>query len=58
MLTDQTVLARIAIQDPDWLVRLAAVNNLTDQAVLAKVAAEDIEARVRRVARQKITSKQ
>ena len=34
----------------NWLVRLAAVNNLTDQAALAKVAEEDKEPRVRKVA--------
>jgi hypothetical protein len=42
-LTDQAVLAKIAVQDKVRDVRLAAVKKLTDQAVLAKFALEELD---------------
>ena len=37
MLADQAILAWIAMEDSDWLVRLAPVNKLRDRAVLTEV---------------------
>jgi hypothetical protein len=54
-LTDQAVLAKVAIGDKDEYVRRAAVERLTDQAVLAKVAIEDKDENVRETAVRKIT---
>jgi hypothetical protein len=54
-LTDQAVLAKVAIEDMDADVRRAAVSKLTDQAVLAKVAIEDMDAHVRREAIRMLT---
>jgi hypothetical protein len=52
---DQKVLARIANDDDDWTVRLAAVQKLTDQTVLAKIVSDDKDGIVRDTAMQKIT---
>ncbi|MGA2264064.1 MAG: hypothetical protein ABSH28_21850, partial [Acidobacteriota bacterium] len=49
-LTDQAILARVAIEDKEVVVWDAAVRELTDQAILARVAIEDKEAMVRKVA--------
>ena len=54
-LADQALLAKIAVQDQDSEVRLAAVEKLTDQAVLVKIAVEDKESDVRRTAVEKLT---
>jgi len=37
-ITDQTVLAKVALDNKDWAVRDAALDKLTNQAVLAKLA--------------------
>ncbi len=45
-LTDQALLARIALEDTVAYVRRAALLKLTDQAVLLKVALEDMDEEV------------
>jgi hypothetical protein len=47
---DQATLAKIAVEDKDSHVRLAAVEKLTDQATLAKIAVEDKDSYVRSAA--------
>jgi len=54
-LTDQALLAKVAIEDKEPDVRRAAVDKLTDQALLAKMAIEDKEPYVRRTAVEKLT---
>jgi hypothetical protein len=54
-LTDQALLAKIAVEDEDSRVRTAAVEKVTDQAVLAKIATEDGNRDVRQVAVNKLT---
>ena len=53
--TDQTKLAKIALEDKDAEVRRAAVAKLTDQALLAKIAVEAKDADVRSAAVAKLT---
>ena len=53
-LTDQTLLAKIAVEDKDPGVRSAAVGELTDQALLAKFAVEDKKVYVRLAAVEKL----
>src|SRR5262249_62191958 len=47
---NQTRIARIAMNDPDPQVRIAAVRKLTDQHALAQVARQDSEFKVRMAA--------
>ncbi len=54
-LTDQEVLAKVAIEDKIRDVRLAAVVNLTDQKSLAKVAIEAGDSDIRQSASGKVT---
>jgi hypothetical protein len=54
-LTDQAVLARMAIEDKDESVRVAAFAKLTDQAALAKIAIEDKDESARVAAFAKLT---
>lgn len=54
-LTDQALLAKIAVETMDSDVRAAAVRKLTDQAVLAKIAVEDKDRYVRSAAANKLT---
>ena len=54
-LTDQALLAKIAVEDTNADVRYLAVKKLTDQAVLAKIAVKDREPYVRRAAVQNLT---
>jgi hypothetical protein len=49
------LLAKIAVEDGAWTVRLAAVERLTDQALLAKIAVEDKAWTVRRAAVERLT---
>jgi len=53
-LTDQSLLAQIALNDPDWNVRSAAVWLLTDQSLLAQIAKSDGDPNVRQAARVKL----
>jgi hypothetical protein len=53
--TDQTKLAKIAVEAKDTDVRKAALNKLTDQALLAKIAVEDEDADVCSAAVEKLT---
>ena len=52
-LTDQSLLAKIARNDPEWNVRTAAVWMLTDQSLLAQIAKNDGHPNVRQAARLK-----
>jgi hypothetical protein len=54
-LTDQAVLAQVALEAESWPVRAAAAGKLTDQAVLAQVALEDESWPVRAAAAGKLT---
>ncbi len=54
-LTDQIVLAKIAVGDQFPSVRKAATKKLTDQKLLMKLAVEDREPEVRRAAINKVT---
>lgn len=56
-LTDQAMLADIAMKNTDLSVRKAAVEKLTDQALLAKVAQNAADWIVRRAAVEKLTDK-
>jgi hypothetical protein len=47
-------LVKVAIEDKDNDVRLAAVEKLTDQTVLVKVAVEDKDKLVRRTAKDRL----
>jgi hypothetical protein len=49
-LTDQTLLAKLALEDPVAEVRETAVRKLTDQTLLSKIAVEDKESYVREAA--------
>ncbi len=53
--TDQTQLARIAVEAKDVNVREAAVEKLTDQTQLARIAVEDKDGNVRVAAVKKLT---
>ncbi len=53
--TDQALLADIAVEAWDWKVREAAVLKLTDQATLARIAVEDKQSDVRDAAVLKLT---
>jgi hypothetical protein len=53
-LNDQTVLAKIAMEDTDDSVRITAVDKLTDQAILEKIALESNDYLVRRSAVDKL----
>jgi hypothetical protein len=55
--TDQTMLAKVAVEDENPYVREAAIknSNLTDQAVLAKVAVEDKNRQVSYAAFKRLT---
>lgn len=55
--TDQSALAKIAVENKYWKARLLAVGNLKDQAPLAKVAVKDKEPSVRCEAVKKLTDK-
>jgi hypothetical protein len=46
----QAALARVALRDPDWNVRIAAVARLTLQPVLARVALSDRDSDIRTLA--------
>lgn len=52
-LTDQSLLAQIAQNDPDWNVRTAAVWMIEDQSLLAKIAQNDMHPIARQAARIK-----
>jgi hypothetical protein len=54
MLTDQTVLAKVVVEDENSYARQAAVEKLTDQSVLAKVALTDKDKYVRQKAVAKV----
>jgi phosphosulfolactate synthase (CoM biosynthesis protein A) len=54
-LTDQALLAKVAIGDEVWTIWKAAVEKLTDQAALAKVAVEAGDPHVREAAVEKLT---
>lgn len=54
-LTDQSMLARVAVQDADVDVRRIATGKLTDQPVLARIAVEDKDVEVRHEAISKLT---
>lgn len=54
-LTDQALLAKIAVEDKEADARQVAVEKLTDQALLAKIAAEDTGPFVRQAAFAKLT---
>jgi hypothetical protein len=56
-LTDQALLAKVAVEATDADARAVAVGELTDQAVLAKIAVEDKDWYVRKVAVGKLTDK-
>ena len=55
LLADQSVLAKIAVEDTDARVRSAATYRLTDQSLLAKIAVEDKDPGVRSAASSKLT---
>jgi len=58
-ITDQNVLARLAMEDEDIVVRQGAVHRLTDQNVLAKVVMDDKQHRyVREAAVKNLTSQE
>jgi hypothetical protein len=46
----QAALARVALRDPDWSVRIAAVARLTLQPVLARIALSDRDSDIRTLA--------
>ena len=54
-LTDQALLAKIAVNEENSLVRMAAVYKLTDQALLAKIAVGDNDQYVRSAAVEHLT---
>ena len=54
-LTDQTVLAQLAIKDPDWDVRQIAIRGLADGAMLADLAVKAPDGAVRAAAVGKLT---
>ncbi len=54
-ITDQPVLARIAVEDDAWFVRRDAVKKLTDQALLARIAIKDHVPDVRAAAVGRLT---
>jgi hypothetical protein len=53
-LTDESLLAKIALEDKYVNVRFTAVRKLTDQAILAKIAVEDKNDLVRKAAVEKL----
>lgn len=53
-LTDQSVLAQIAQNDPEWDVRSTAVWMITDQSLLGRIAKNDCHPNVRQTARIKL----
>ena len=53
-LTDQAVLARVALEGKSYQARLSAVYKLTDRAVLAKVAMDDENGYVQRQAQSRL----
>lgn len=53
--SDQSTLAKVALEDTSWYVRKAAVERLTDQSVLAKVALEDSVYNMRGAAVRRLT---
>ena len=55
-LTDQTLLAKIAVEDKHRWVRVAAVERLTDQTLLAKIAVEDKDWAVRKATVERLTN--
>lgn len=55
-ITDQKLLAKIAVEDKDGIIRSAAVGKLTDQTLLTKIAVEDDYYWVRETALKKITN--
>src|SRR5665213_3869891 len=54
-LTDQSLLARVAMEDAVYYVRLNAVRELNDQSTLARIAAEDKDKYVQRAAFLKLS---
>jgi hypothetical protein len=54
-LADQTLLAKIAVDDKDQDIRKAAVEKLTDQPLLAKIAIDDKDQDIRKAAVRKLT---
>ena len=44
---DQALLAKLAVEDEEWLVRQSAVRKLADQTLVARIAIEDNHAGVR-----------
>jgi hypothetical protein len=56
-LTDQTLLAKIAVEEKDQVARVIAVQKLTDQALLAIIAVEDKVFSIRMIAVGKLTDK-
>lgn len=53
-LTDQSLLAKIALEDEVQSVRESAIGKLTDQALLARIAVEDKQYEVRYTAKQRL----
>jgi hypothetical protein len=53
--TDQIKLEKIAAEDKDVMVRIAALRKVTDQAFLEKIAVEDKDVNVRRAAVYELT---
>ena len=49
-LTGQVLLAKLAVEDKNWIVRRDALVHLTDQVLLAKIAVQDKDWRVRQAA--------
>jgi len=54
-LTDRAALAKVALGDKSWAIRVAALAKLTDQAVLAKIALGDSDQNVRHAAVERLT---
>ena len=54
-LTDEAMLAKVALEDESWDVRRTSIEKLTDQALLAKVAVEATDWTVRKIAITKLT---
>ncbi len=54
-LTDQALLAKIAIENKNLSIRWAAVKKLTDQELLAKIAIEDKESIIRKAAVEQLS---
>lgn len=56
--TDQTVLAKVALKDYDWRIREKAIEKLTDQNVLTQIAINDDDWKVAFEATKKVSNQQ